>query len=633
MKKFKLFLFALLACIILPSSISALEEKTCKVIASDNEKVDATEVDEFVKYLEETVYNLNNGSGILGSEKFTYEIHVDKDTVTDEVFEEAVKVNQDFNSENEAMEYYNNIVLETPYVKKNYKISPFAKPFVSYTKGEPIVCTDLSCVKEMEDLYKQLNSNQKLDYIISFSDEEGEEKITKTYKEDGVVYFNTEAEAKAQADSYKPTLDGYVFKGNTVDEVTVPVSTEKTYEELYGNNVFDTEEKAEAALKEFQEKYNTTNGSIEKSKVSEEVTDSGTKPFETEKAATDWITNNKYDNETGRLDATIKEETEVFEQGDISEEFDSKAQADKYIKELEEAGYKVNYELKEIPTVSNGEVISTEKKEDKSATSFVFSKENTDYILIKQGSGKVAVWTESELTSEEKTTFISTYNQVNSDGSTQGITLGDVEWIYGYGEKDLSNLGNNWKTYTFTDNGNEIKLSFEKGSVSHTVSGGFNDQNIKYVIEGEKYKERNVFNVYFTIVTYKYNYKINATVEVKEDTTKYIIVSNFVNLVKKATLNYNIVTFDTKTVYNLSYDKYSVHNREIAYINWAILSCENVETGNDDVLTDKVVTVSKNDYPNPPQTGVETNGSIMSYVLVGMALYVSYKTYKLVKNN
>lgn len=632
MKKFKLFLFALLACIILPSSISALEEKTCKVIASDNEKVDATEVDEFVKYLEETVYNLNNGSGILGSEKFTYEIHVDKDTVTDEVFEEAVKVNQDFNSENEAMEYYNNIVLETPYVKKNYKISPFAKPFVSYTKGEPIVCTDLSCVKEMEDLYNKLMANQRLEYMINIEEVPGSEEFKQPYQENGeTVYFDSEAEAKAQADNYKPTLDGYKFVKNTVESKYFEAVT-KTY-----NDTFDTLDEAEAALNKFKAENNVTSSSIQATRDSnEDVSESKSKEFNTKAEAEKWISDNAYNDEKGKLEITsdIQEETIKEDESKISEVFASEDLANEYIQKLEDAGYTVESELNEVKQGITGEVIKGTSYPK--AGRFEFSMNDTNFLLLKQGSGHYAVWTESALTPEEKANFVSTYNQVNSgdskfDGSTQGISIDDISWLVGFDTFDLSNM-QSWGKYTISKEGNNIVLTCDANQISHVIQGLAKDK-VTYVLSGTKYKEKKVYKVNYTEVTYGYDYVLSATAEVAEATTKYYINSSFVNLVKKATLNYNIVTFDTKTVYNLSYDKYSVHNREIAYINWAILSCENVETGNDDVLTDKVVTVSKNDYPNPPQTGVETNSSIMSYVLVGMALYVSYKTYKLVKNN
>lgn len=637
MKKFKFFLAALLVCLALPNGVDALEKNYCTVFENGTQVVDADKVDEFEKYLKEKVYNLNNGSGILGDYRYSYTMNVKTDEVTLKTDVETITVSDKFDTEEEAIDYYNGIILDKPFEKGEYKLSTVEVPRTETVKSGSTICNGLECLEEISNLNSQLGPNQKLFYNVIVNDVEGTESTKVTYKDNnGVVYFGTKEEAQEFADKYTPTLDGHKFVKNRVLSKVSTTETSKTYEEIYGNNVFDTETDALSALDKFKNEYNVTSSDIETVRDnSEDKTSSGSEEFNTEAGADKWIQENDIDSTLGELKTNKITSKEKYDEGAIEGEYSSREEAEAAIAALKAQGYIV--EGSSISEVSGGITGNVESatKIDKNQHSYTFVN-GTDYVLIKQGSEHYAVWTEEELTSEEKTAFIDSYKKVNTDGSTSDISMDNIEWIYGFDTFDLGAVfkENNWGKYTFKlENGNVVLIN-EDDKISHVVYGSLVNENTKYVLSGTKYKEKEVYKVDWTKVTYGFDYKLNASALVNEKVTKYMVVSIFNKLEKEATLEYRIdETFFDKKI-ELSYEKYIPVVKEIAYIDWVINRCEyqgSNDNNNDNNKGNNIVVTSR-DYPNPPQTGVKANISIINLLMLAVLL-LGYRLYRVVKNN
>ena len=385
-----------------------------------------------------------------------------------------------------------------------------------------------------------------MNYNITVSDVIGSEKKQVDYMEGNEIkYFDTETDAQLFVNNYVPVLEGFKFINNEYVAVPFKIKVMKTYAELKGNDVFDTETEALEKLEEFQREYNTTDGKVESVRVSsKDKIESGSITFDSQEEANKWIADNEIDSKFGELVTNVTSDKEKYDESNITGEYSSKDLAEEALQQLKNEGYIVNGNITEITDGITGEVLSGSSYP--SAGKYEFSINDTNFVLIKQGSGHYAVWTEQELTEQEKDIFVSTYNKVNSgdskfDGSTTNISKSDISWIYGYGSFDLSYIGNNWGTYTFAKNENNIILTCDAKKVSHVIKG-YAKENIKYVLSGTKYKEKEVYKVNYSKLTYGFSYKVSASALVDEINTKYKVVSNFLKLEKTALLKYSIET-------------------------------------------------------------------------------------------
>lgn len=621
MKKFKFFVLTLLV-LLLPNGANALENNKCMVYEKGSKVVDAVKIDGFEKELKKKVQDLNNSNGFLNDYKYNYILSIKTDDKVEKTNLETVLVSDKFVSEEEAIKYYNNITLDSPFVKGDYKVSVIEVPRTEIVKSDSISCKGLDCLKEINDLKSTLTENQKLNYEIVFNYETSDEVKQVIYKDkEGVVYFDEEADAKAFADIYDPWLSGYKFINNEVKSDILTTEVSKTYEELVGNNSFDSEKEAREALDKFKDEYNVTSSKIEKVRNHDkDKVDTGTITFNSKEEADEWIKDNEVNSSKGELKTEVTVSKEKYDESLINGEYASREEAEEALDKLKEQGYKIsNEKIEEVSSGVTGEVQEAIKI-DKNNSSYTF-KEGTDYVLIKQGSGHYAVWTEEELSYDEKVTFVDSYKKVNTDGSTSNISLDEITWIYGFDSFDLSYIGKNWGTYIFSKKGNNVVLENPQGKISHVVYGGLEKIASKYILSGTKYKEREIYKLEYTKTIYGFCYKIKAEALVEDKVTKYKVISNFQKLIKKATLKYNIEETFFDKMYELKYEKYIPLVKKIAYLDWVIKRCE---------YPREIVTGS-HDYPNPPQTGVSENSFII--VLTLGVMLVFYGVYRFAKNN
>ena len=326
-------------------------------------------------------------------------------------------------------------------------------------------------------------------------------------------------------------------------EVILDVLSEyesKTFFELMGVNTFETLEEAQKKLEEFKLKYNGT-GTIEEKEIVEEYT--------------------------------------------LNETYTSLEEIMNKIKELKNQGYTIDYKVETSSNITS--TVANTRKLDKDSK---YELSNPDYVLIKQGNYNLALWTENELSDEEKIEFIKSYNEKNNvDGSTRNITKEQISFIHGYTTHDLSYLGKNWGTYKFSKDNNKVILECNKDKVSHIVYGAF---------------ERNIYE-YRIIGTYKksiFQYTVIGEAQVPYETKLYKVSATYNKKNIEYTLNYRIN--DIEYFYELSYDKYILDSYEISDVDYEIIRCDYPE-----------------DYPIPPHTDINNKGSYKLYILVLLALF------------
>lgn len=613
MKKNMLVVFALMIFSILPKNVFALEGAICKIYDSGSEKVLSSDKDKFENSLKQKVQKLNsenihydNGNSFL-TYGYNYKINIVRtETIESKDKQEMVDISSLFDSEEEAYKYFDDIVLDSPYLKGKYFIDNIKFSNIINGEVQEKKCLSLDCRNEIDNLEKMLSDNQKLNYQIKINDILTGEKIKVDYKEgEKVKYFDTENEANLFAKNYVPKLDGYSFVGNEVVLDNVSVKVLKTYFELKGKDTFDSEEEAKALLEEFKKEYPGASGTVDRIDNGYS-TENGTFEFSNKEDALNKISDITKDTDFEKTTASLREGVKNTFEEDIYGEYSTRDEALNAIDELEKNGYVVDGNIEEVKSGTNGNVLSGTKKP--SASRYEFPINDTNFVLIKQGSGHYVVWTEYELTEEEKDVFVRSYNSVNSgdskfDGSTTNITKNEISWIYGFGAHDLSYIGTNWGTYTFAKNDTTIILTCNADRVSHVIQG-YATPKIKYILTGTKYKEEKVWYVDYTKTIYYFLYKINASALVEESLVKYKVVSNFERVGKEAILIYSVDTTVDYFKYKLSYEKYVLVSTDIYYIDWVIEKCENLYGKGGEV------------EEIPPKTGVEVNLFVRFLVIV-----------------
>lgn len=624
MKKIKLFVIALFVSFALPKNILALEGDMCMVYENGSEKILTENKALFEDELKQRVAYLNkeNGQGYLIRYLYHYKLEVvDSYTDIEKSSQESIEVSNLFDKEEDAIKYFNSINLESPYIKGEYLISPIEISNVINGDIQEKKCSSLDCKIEIAELEKLLDNNQELNYQITVNDILTGDKLSVDYKENGLIkYFNTKEEANTFASSYKPSLDGYNFINNEVILDNVMVPTLKTYLELKGKDTFSTKEEADSLFYEFMREYPKASGSVRKI-ANGYSTESGSYEFSNKEDALSKIEEITKDTDLEKVSTSLREEKKNTDKESIYSEYNTKEEAESTISKLRNDGYVVDATIEEVSEGITGNVESGTKFD--SASRYVFSIVDTNFILIKQGNDHYAVWTEYELTDNEKNTFVETYNLVNSgnskfDGSTVSISKEDISWIYGFKAHDLSSVGTNWGTYTFTKSGSSIILTCDAKKVSHVIQGYATLKNSKYILSGTKYMEETIWYVDYVKTVYSFSYKIDASVLLDESVTKYKVLSNFEKMGKEVILSYSIDTKFLSKKYRLSYEKYIPVVSEISNIKWEIYRCSYPYGGDGDVEI------------MPPQTGV--SGISFNFYFFAILLVV-VSGYKLLKRN
>ena len=110
---------------------------------------------------------------------------------------------------------------------------------------------------------------------------------------------------------------------------------------------------------------------------------------------------------------------------------------------------------------------------------------NGNYIMIKQASGSIAIWTNDELTKEEQESFMKSWFAGNYDNSIKSNVK--VYFIFGEGKKDLSYIGNGWGTYNISTKDDKIIMTCNSDKISHLNYGKFEQEYTEKKVDVTKY--------------------------------------------------------------------------------------------------------------------------------------------------
>lgn len=235
----------------------------------------------------------------------------------------------------------------------------------------------------------------------------------------------------------------------------------------------------------------TKTSKTEKVYVKDNITEE-TKVFNSLKEANDFIDSLKLsENENIKVEINGPKINQVLissESSKIEEIFESEKELDEYIKQLEKQGYtlgditKEEVVIQETEKVPTGKVIVEGSKKLDSRSKY---EVNGNYIMIKQASGSIAIWTNDELTKEEQESFMKSWFAGNYDNSIKDNV--NVYFIFGEGKKDLSYIGNGWGTYNISTEDNKIIMTCNSDRISHLNYGKFEQEYIEKKVDVTKY--------------------------------------------------------------------------------------------------------------------------------------------------
>ena len=422
--------------------VSASEKKSSGLIPEENELEFSYTSEEFEdkeeakEWLEEVTEKLDDEYEIVSSEIIEIEDQVisTEEKQINETFkteEEAIKMKEEIEKqdvEDVNLTIEKNTYEETITINETFKTEEEALDFITKYKQENNI--DL----ETETIYSNWISSGKI-------------KVTE-------LSGLTEAERDQKAQQIKTEIE----KDNT-DIVRYEVFVEKT---STTENVYI--------------KDNITND---------------TKQFNTIEDANKYIKDLKLsetDNIKIEVTGPIKKEELVSSNSfKIEEKFDTNAQVEEFLNKLKEQGYileniktstiKVNETIK-VPTeniiVNNSNKLDSANKYEVKA----------NYVMIKQSSGKVAVWTPEQLTEKEQTSFKNAWLNGNYDPSVGN----DFEFYFisGEGDKDLSYIGKQWGVYNFKLSDDKIIMTCDKDRISHLNYGTIQQEYKEQIIEKDK---------------------------------------------------------------------------------------------------------------------------------------------------
>lgn len=356
----------------------------------------------------------------------------------------------------------------------------------------------------------------------------------------------------------------------------------------------------------------------EPKKVGEEVnetiisSENGTLVFDTLEEAK----NKKAELEGSSTLENVVTTTDIIEKEEITQkydnfvkEFNTKEEALNYLEELKNSGYTIESYYIDEQSSGDSTTVKTVEKIDESRSTYEISKDN-NYILIKQGSGTVAIWTENTLTAEQQQEFINSYYLANNvDGSTSEGNIEHFEFISGYNSFDLSYIANNWGTYTFVDNGNTIVMNCDKDKISHLNYGQFENGTTKYIV--------NVI-VSSQIVNKKYSFdytKVTKKIEIIDKLEiSYTITKHYVNTEYVAFAGALLPEY-----YNLTID-YTEPSFEVSHYGVG-----SIEITDDTDLPIGSTFYEEEDTILPPKTGVNSKTNYLPLTAVVFALLLVSK--------
>ena len=349
-----------------------------------------------------------------------------------------------------------------------------------------------------------------------------------------------------------------------------------------------------------------------------------TKQFNTIEEANNYIKNLKL-SETDNIKIEVtgpikKEELVSSSTTKIEEKFDTNAQVEEFLNKLKEQGYtfenikistiKVNETIK-VPT---GNVVVNNSNKLDSANKY---EVEANYVMIKQSSGKVAIWTPEQLTEKEQNSFKNAWLNGNYDPSVGN----DFEFYFisGEGEKDLSYIGKQWGIYNFKTNDDKIIMTCDKDRISHLNYGNIEKEYEEQMVEKEKLllEGNKIQKIYKDIFEVSYE----KTEKIFEDVPRYGAIIHKEKFTRDQKYNVNGEGLVERSIWNLT-GNYKENIRGSLY--FALLKANEKNLTIDDYNQNQESKVEYAD--NTPKTGDDSNVELAlasmaaSTALAGVAL-------------
>lgn len=624
MKK-QIFLLIVFAILLIPSSVLAKEYDSCELYEQGTETLLKEDLDEYKNMINKKISYLNKyENDNLNSITYTYEVqNVKTEQKKQEFKETTVKTDQNFATEQQALDYFYNVPEETNYVFKNPVVTKKLVTTINNGQEVTIKCKSLNCLTEIQNIEELVNDNEI--YVELKVDNTTTLIVTEEKKEYDEI-FSTQEEAEVFANNHT-YMEGLTFVKNEIVTTTFLDKIEETYDKM-----FSTKEEAQQALENFKAQHSNVEGQIDKVRdQSKEQTVTDSKNFATREEAENWIDANTPETGKGIITSSIKGPQTIKEDEQvINEEYTNEAEAQQRINKLQLEGYKTdNLKIEENITqsmVTNVGDIDTEYKQNAPYTPVSIT--NVDYILIKQGHQDIVIWTPTPMMENQQILFMQTLKD-------ESIKDQNPIFISGYETFNLHELTGekNWGTYyNFSQEGENTILKFEDGKISHITYGNFKTSTTisnKYQLTGTIYKTKEVYTASYEKVDYVYAYKVTAKATDQVEKTGYKVISTFQKQtpVTIYSLTYRIDTKAQKEVYNLEYDKWRIETYELVSFDWRISKCSRAigstteNSGTDDNTTNEI---------EPPKTGIESNNSYQ-FILIIILILSSITLIKTVK--
>ena len=542
-------------------------------------------------------------------------------------------------------------------------------------KGYKDVSSDITEIKSREEtgnvIEKQLESEitEEKDAYIDLTKEEAErlkeelevdnhdKKVTiviKSYQKDTgkdeIITIKKNFNSKEEADAYIESLKAQGYK---ISEESL---TENTKEEARSfNAVFDTLDEAEAAVRDFDEKYDNVTSNINQirneSKDKKETT-KGTIKYDNIEDAIRAKEELETDNSSYTITATVREEKvggKTIEKIE-SEKFETEAEALAYIEKLKSQGYDVS-DL-EVKLISYEESIWKDEDgvivDPGQADGKKFNYGHFDVTLVTSFTKIDKNGNETTVKGTMKVNSVNIAGKnVSMEGPTRDPNVGHIEYTsearHGL---DVTNKSLVKITGTVTVNGQELPYEVEGYlSESQNVCGGngrLKGYDLRFkkvtIINGKVLVDTNLVNNYQvkgtakkdtekseyyvdsekTTKGYDYNASATGTETVKDGT--YELDANAVKDILEETYSINIITENKRYEYEPEVIGKVLYGVTVVASGLQNEKEEEPVIKNDD--NNKQPTIKNND--DIPQTGDDMNLGLLAGVAGVSAISAGY---------
>lgn len=239
-------------------------------------------------------------------------------------------------------------------------------------------------------------------------------------------------------------------------------------------------------------------------------------------------------------------------------------------------------------------------------------------MFIKQASGNVAIWTEEELSSEEKENIKNSFLAGGFDGSISKNF--EFYYISGLGTFDLTYIAPQWGEYTIVKNGdNNYTMTCDSAKISHMDYGifekGYDEEKItikEYDLSAKALKD---------LFKQVYDVKYQKTEKIYEEKTTYGAEIDKEKVVRDKSFNVNGNYDELELRELISYVLKGSYLENIRGSLWeAWLTVKEKEKENIDEITDEPEKNPTKDIVKDEDDAVKTGDDVNLPLAGGLAL-------------